>query len=200
MAAGMGSLPGDARFLHIGPHKTGTTAIQGALHLARARLNEHGLTYIGKGRQPAGAAQQASGRPPIFGSVHQHDALWQQLLDEVEDQDGLRPVVSSEFFCEAGDDAARRIVADLGGSRVHVVVTLRPLAKILSAQWQQFVQAGMLRSYESWLEHIFDGPSAEQFIPTFWRRHEHGELVRRWSEIVGRENLTVIAVDDSDPG
>ncbi|WP_148046312.1 hypothetical protein [Halostreptopolyspora alba] len=200
MASGMGGLPGDTRFLHIGPFKSGTTAIQGALHLARTRLPEQGLAYIGKRRQPAGAAQQAVGQPAMFGSAHQHDSYWQQLLEEVEAKGDLRPIVSSEFFCEADDDAARRVVRDLGGSRVHVIVTLRPLAKILSAQWQQFVQAGLLHSYEEWLEATFNRPPSEQPVPTFWRRHDHGSLVSRWCEIVGPQNLTVIAVDDSDPG
>ena len=40
------------RLLHIGPHKTGTTAVQGALHLARERLAAEGVVYPGRGRQP----------------------------------------------------------------------------------------------------------------------------------------------------
>ena len=32
------SLPSGVRLLHIGPHKTGSSAIQGALHAARERL------------------------------------------------------------------------------------------------------------------------------------------------------------------
>lgn len=200
MTPGMGGLPGTTRFLHIGPFKTGTTAIQGALHLARPGLRDHGLVYIGQTRQPAGAAQQAVGRPPIFGSVHRREDYWQQLLDEVAAEDGLRPIISSEFFCQADDEAARRIVADLGGSRVHVIVTLRPLAKILPAQWQQLIQAGQRRSYEQWLAAVFDGPPAAQPAASFWQRHDHGALVGRWADIVGPENLTVIAVDDADPG
>ena len=37
------TLEAGARLLHIGPHKTGTTAIQGAFDLARGRLAEHGV-------------------------------------------------------------------------------------------------------------------------------------------------------------
>ena len=36
------------RLLHIGPHKTGTTAIQGALHLARERLAGERVVYPGR--------------------------------------------------------------------------------------------------------------------------------------------------------
>ncbi|MBB5997058.1 hypothetical protein [Streptomonospora salina] len=196
----MGELPSGTRFLHIGPHKTGTTAIQGAFNLARPRLREHGLFYVGTGRQPVKAAQQATGRPPMFGSAHGGKDHWRNLLDEVEANDDLRPVISSEFFCEADDASARRIVDDLGGSRVHLVVTLRPLSKVLAAQWQQYVQNGSRVPYDEWLEAVFNRPAAEQPNPSFWRRHDHGDLVSRWSAIVGPENMTVIAVDDSDRG
>src|SRR5256885_691903 len=37
------TLAAGARLLHIGPHKTGTTAIQGAFYLARGRLAAHGV-------------------------------------------------------------------------------------------------------------------------------------------------------------
>ena len=50
--------------------------------------------------------------------------------------------LSSEFFAEADDATARRVIADLGGARVHVVVTLRSLTRILPSQWQQYLQNG----------------------------------------------------------
>src|SRR5699024_9299752 len=87
---------------------------------------------------------------------------------------------------------------DLGGSRVHVVVTLRPLTKILPAQWQQYVQNGLRTSYKKWLTAMFDKPRHEPPNRTFWHRHAQGELVTRWSRVVGAQNLTVIVVDDSD--
>ncbi|MEU1267246.1 hypothetical protein [Streptomyces sp. NPDC005799] len=40
------------------------------------------------------------------------------------------------FFADAEDDAtAARIVEQLGGDRVHVLVTLRLLAKIMPSRW-----------------------------------------------------------------
>ena len=36
--------------VHIGPHKTGTTAIQAALFAARAELERQGVTYASEGR------------------------------------------------------------------------------------------------------------------------------------------------------
>ncbi|MFC9845113.1 hypothetical protein ACFWFF_25725 [Streptomyces sp. NPDC060223] len=44
-------------------------------------------------------------------------------------------VVSSEFFADAPDDETiARIVDDLGRDRVPVLITLRPLARIMPSQ------------------------------------------------------------------
>jgi hypothetical protein len=80
---------------------------------------------------------------------------------------------------------------------VHIVVTLRPLAKILPSQWQQFVQAGTRTSYDDFLVTIFDSKDEGQ-APLFWRRHRHDELIARWVAVAGVPNVTVVAVDDRD--
>ena len=40
-------LPEGCRLIHIGPHKTGTTALQWAMHVARDSLHEQGVHYAG---------------------------------------------------------------------------------------------------------------------------------------------------------
>ena len=67
-ARGLLLKPG-ARLLHIGPHKTGTTAIQGAFDLARARLAAHGVVYAGAERQPLLAALAVTGQPALLGGA-----------------------------------------------------------------------------------------------------------------------------------
>ena len=64
-------------------------------------------------------------------------------------------MLSSEFFADAPDDeTVARVVEQLGGDRVHVLVTLRPLARIMPSQWQQYVQNGLRMDYEDWLAHM----------------------------------------------
>jgi hypothetical protein len=107
-------------------------------------------------------------------------------------------VVSSERFSTANRKAIRRIVEGLGGDRVQVVVTLRPLGKIVPSQWQQYVQNGLETPYLEWLRHIFEDEPGTPPTADFWARHDHGRLVRRWSAIVGADRVTVIVVDDED--
>jgi hypothetical protein len=191
-------LPPGTRLLHIGPHKTGTTAIQGALFEARERLAEHGVEFPGDDRHPMHAVLAVTARPSMMGDAEPDERHWRKLVDQVDATGDRTAVVSSEFFSEAGEEAIRRIVEDLGGERVHVVVTLRPLVRIMPSQWQQYVQNGLRMGYENWLHHMLRKAPYEKPNPSFWRRHRHDRLIERWTAAVGPENLTVIVVDDSD--
>lgn len=190
------TLEAGARLLHIGPHKTGTTAIQGALDLARGRLAEHGVIYAGAARQPMRATLAVTGRPAMLGEAQPDMAYWDRLVQSIRAAGDQRVVISSEFFADGDDEAARRVVADLGGPRVHVVVTLRPLDRVMPSQWQQFVQNGFCTPYLEYLDRILRQP--DQPTPRFWLRHRHDKLVARWAAAAGAQNVTVIVVDGSD--
>lgn len=194
-------LPVGTRLLHIGPHKTGTTSIQGALFAARNAMAEHGVVFPAPSRHPMEAALGVCARPGMMGETKPTEKHWQRLVDLVHATGKRTSVVSSEFFADAPDDETiARIVDDLGRDRVHVLITLRPLAKIMPSQWQQYVQNGLRMGYEDWLTHMLRKAPYEKPNPSFWRRHRHDRLVERWARVVGAENITVVVVDDSDRG
>ena len=190
-------LAAGTRLVHIGPHKTGTTAIQGALHLARERLAARGVVYPGRGRQPLWPVLAVTGQPALRGEPRPEITYWDHLVRDISAAGDQRVVLSSEFFAEADDTTARRVVEDLGGASVHVVVTLRSLTRILPSQWQQYLQNGYHFRYLEWLEGILSEPPRTP-TPGFWRRHRHDTLTARWAAAVGAENLTVIVIDESD--
>jgi hypothetical protein len=186
-----------SRLLHIGPHKTGTSAIQGALYLARERLAAEGIVYPGQGRAVLWPILAVTGQPPLLGEAQPKISYWENLVAQITAAGDQRVVLSSEFFAQADDATARRVVSDLGGDRVHVVVTLRSLTRILPSQWQQYIQNGFGFRYLEWLEGILSDPPSTP-TPGFWLRHRHDELVARWAAVTGKENLTVIVIDESD--
>jgi hypothetical protein len=186
-----------SRLLHIGPHKTGTSAIQGALYLARERLAAEGIVYPGQGRAVLWPILAVTGQPPLLGESQPKISYWENLVAQIAAAGDQRVVLSSEFFAQADDATARRVVTDLGGERVHVVVTLRSLTRILPSQWQQYIQNGFHFRYLDWLEGILSDPPSTP-TPGFWIRHRHDELVARWVAVTGKENLTVIVIDESD--
>jgi hypothetical protein len=192
-------LPEQVVMLHIGPHKTGTTTIQGALHNNRKAMKEQGAKYAGKYKQAYWAARSVVGSDVAPGRRPPEPRVWRGLVKEVHNTKQGRVVVSSEAFAGADDETAARVVRDLGSSRpVHVVVTLRPLTKIVPSQWQQFTQNGLRKDYDTWLSEVFNDADDRSQTATFWRRHDHGALVARWASVVGPENVTVVVVDDTD--
>ncbi|WP_416979060.1 hypothetical protein [Streptomyces sp. T028] len=192
-------LPAGTRLLHIGPHKTGTTSIQGALFGAKEKLPEYGVEFPFTSRHPMQGVLAVCSRGGMIGDTTPTERHWEQLLEQVEATGRKTSVISSEFFADAPDDATiERVVEQLGGERVHVLVTLRPLAKIMPSQWQQYVQNGLRMGYEDWLEHMLRKAPYEKPNPSFWRRHRHDRLVERWVRVVGADRVTVVVVDDRD--
>ncbi|MEU9268023.1 hypothetical protein AB0E04_21580 [Streptomyces sp. NPDC048251] len=194
-------LPAGTRLLHIGPHKTGTTSIQGALFAAKEKLPAYGVAYPAQSRHPMQAVLAACSRTGMIGDTTPTERHWARLVDQVHATGRHTCVISSEFFADAPDDAtAERIVEQLGGESVQVLVTLRPLVRIMPSQWQQYVQNGLRMGYEDWLEHMLRKAPYEKPNPSFWRRHRHDRLVERWVRVVGADRVTVVVVDDRDRG
>jgi hypothetical protein len=198
IAAQLSPLPADVVLLHIGPYKTGTTALQGAFHNGREALEAHGAHYAGAGRQPMLAALAMTERPGRRGDPKATERHWRDLVDDVKAARGKRVLVSSEFFSDAKPDVIERVVEGLGGPKVHVIVTLRPLAKIMPSQWQQYVQNGLRKRYDEWLDIMLNQPPYDAVTPSFWNRHSHDRLIERWAKVVGPERLTVVVLDESD--
>jgi hypothetical protein len=123
--------------------------------------------------------------------------FWNDLVGEVRRAGEPRVVVSSEFFSWANPEAIDRIVRDLDRERLHVVVTLRPLGRILPSQWQQNIQAGGTQAYEGWLGQVF-GDRPGKARDAFWQLHRHDQLIERWAAVLGTERVTAVVVDEKD--
>jgi hypothetical protein len=187
-------LPAGARLLHVGPHKTGSTAIQVALFEAREALAEYGV-YV-----PAGARRRREASEELFAARPSFEAplpLWTALAAEVAAAGNLRVCVSDELFGKARGRTARRIVDDLGGPRAHVLAVARRYDAYLPSQWQERVKAGRTESYEDWLRLLFaDEPHWEK--NNVWRAHDTVALVNRWVRHVGPDRFTLVVADETD--
>jgi hypothetical protein len=197
------TLPVGSRLLHIGPHKTGTTALQNTLFLGREELSAQGLEYlVSADRRTANFAARAVRQRPTEklkspDSVPMH--LWTELVQAAKNTTADRVLISGEGFSDCNAEESARIAQDLEPDKLHIAVTLRPLAKILVSQWQQYIQNNMKRaSLEQFLHEALD-PEQQSIASGFWRRHRHDQLIKRWADPVGAQNLTVIVVDDREP-
>ena len=188
------------RLLHLGPHKTGTTTLQTAFQLVRDQLPEHGVGYFGEilGVRHLQGALAVTNRKALLGETVPAMSDWTSLTAQVAAEGDRRVLVSSEFFADADDETAARVIEGLGGRLAHIAVTLRPLTKIMPSQWQQYVQNGQRLSYQDWLDGVLNQPPAKVPTPTFWQRHRHDRLISRWAAAAGADRVTVVIVDESD--
>jgi hypothetical protein len=197
--------------LHIGPPKTGTTALQQSLAAARPELKAQGVLYPGTKPSHWTPSCSAFG---IAKTAHPADPavppeVWQTFIERVARRKD-RAVVSSEQFADATPEQAARFVDDLGGAAVvKVMLTLRPLAMILPSSWQQSLKSGapkplpgpmrkvksrLVKPYDQWLRETIDGKN-----DTFWGRFDYSGLVQRWAQVVGAQRVAVVVVDTGDP-
>ncbi len=197
-------LPERGHLLHIGPQKTGSTAIQAALHLQRAELREHGVVYPGPGPRPMRAVAAGLGFSTPRGAPAPRQRAWRGLLRQLEEARDLRVCISHEGFGRATDEQARRVVKSLGGPRPHVVAVARRYDRLMPSQWQQRVKAGERRSYDEWLSVVLDPEqSASAPYRNLWVPHDTVGLLERWGAAMGPDGtdaLTLIVSDDSDRG
>jgi hypothetical protein len=191
-------LPARGVLLHIGPHKTGTTAIQGALAKARPALRDRGIVYPGEATQHRTAALAVTDSKGAKGLREAREEDWERLVRHVHAARRRQVVVSSEAFVEANDTAARYIVQRLGGDRMHVVVTLRPLAKILPSAWQQNVRNQLTATFDEWLDDVLVKRSGGHRVKNFWHRHAHDVVIERWLSYVDPSRIVVVVADDAN--
>jgi hypothetical protein len=80
-----------------------------------------------------------------------------------------------------------------------VILTLRPLGRILPSAWQQYLKSGHQLPYEKWLTAMLSGAPTST-TPSFWRRHDQATVLERWAGVVGADRMRVVVLDPNDRG
>lgn len=193
------AVPDDAILLHIGPHKTGTTAIQWILAAAREDMAAHGVTY------PAGVAHHREAR-----ALRRHPAGWvddTEVLPEPEVWERFaaavtgtagRVVISSEFFAQSDAEARARIVEDLGRDRLHVLIAARNPGSIALSTWQQVLRDGKAAPLPVWLDKRFRRDAPARATEGFWSWADAATLAEEWTGLLGADRVHVVVIDEKD--
>lgn len=187
--------------LHIGPHKTGTAALQSALDTSSDALEQAGVLTPDPLLQYRGAtaltgwnrgAMELGEIPP--------EEDWDRLDAWVRNHPSSRVVLSSEWFDDCTTEMITRI-HDSWGERLGVMVTVRSLERRMPSTWQQAVKTGAQYTYLDWLEPLLKGPEdpPNRRAHRFWFRHDDAALAQRWAEVVGVANVVVVVVDERQP-
>ncbi|WP_369371475.1 hypothetical protein AB1046_22330 [Promicromonospora sp. Populi] len=195
----VGALPRGTTVLHIGAPKTGTTSLQQSAAVSRGRLREGGVTYPGRYENHRRFARALLGyrKEPWLAEpapAHWATGILKQLVNNERDY----ALVSSEAFSTAG---ARDVVPvrEAFSMPTHVVLTLRPLPGMLLSMWQQRVKNGEFEPLEAWLEKAFrDLPRLHMPGGDVFDESDGTNLVGRWADAFGPENMTVVVLDPTD--
>lgn len=187
---------------HVGFHKTGTTALQASFSAYREELKALGVTYPNFGQKAHHRAawaliERSWGWKNRGGSTFPM-AEWLKVVKSVKRNKGTT-LISSEFFCELDEAKILKFKEDIKVEDVTIVFTLRPLVKLLSSSYQQYLKYGLTPTYEEWLHSVLDTPGVSKQTPTFWKRHEHGRVISQWAKAFGPENVVVVVADETQP-
>lgn len=190
-------LPEGSLLLHIGAPKTGSSALQAALHQSRAQLREHGVRYAGTGLRAMRAGWGVIGRAPR-GRPPATEEEWLALVQETRTSPEPLVCVSTEDFARVRPEIVERIVRDLGAERLHVLYVVRRLDRLLPSQWQQRAQAFKRLPYDAYLDVVLDETARHRESKAFWAAHDIAAVVDRWAAQVGDARCTVVVVDERD--
>jgi hypothetical protein len=182
-------------FLHIGEPKTGTTFIQQVLWSNRAELAAQGVVLPGHHPQDHfRASQDLRGIEKLASDpAGPWTGEWEILASQAK-QPGKTAVISHELFSAADSGQVAHAVRSLQPAQVHIVLTVRDMATLLPAEWQETVKHRNARSWEDWLSDVIDRESvdADRRQWWFWRVHDTLAILRLWAEHVPPERIHVI--------
>jgi hypothetical protein len=191
--------------LHVGLPKTGTSFLQGVLRGNAEVLERHGvrLPDDAKTQGPTQSQQlflavlYLTERSETWGrSADAGQRAWGRISADVRRRGGTT-VISSETLCLATDEQIRRILADLVGVEVDVVVTVRDPARQVPAEYQEGVKHGRRMSYPKFLDTILSeeeagGAKRSSTRRRFWNAQDPVAVLDRWAAHVGPEHCHVV--------
>lgn len=181
--------------LHIGTPKTGTTYLQDVLWRNRSVLRRGGVLYPGQRPEShflavmdlQGAPAHRIGDPELTGS-------WERLLGQVRGWPGTA-VISHELLAPMDAERITRVHEELDFAEVHVVCTVRDLARQLPAVWQEDLKNRHSMRFAEFLDAARpDGGQRHWLGDLFWRMQDAPEVLRRWTAVLPSERVHVITV------
>lgn len=187
-------MSGKVVFVHIGLPKTGTTYLQSALWEGRSRLASVGCLVPGEGRLSSWhAVSDLLGRRPRGADDLNIAGSWNAFVTAVRDWHGDRVVFSEELLVTAGRRQVQRLVRSLSPAEIHVVVTVRDLARVLPSAWQQEVKKGRTWTWDEFVTAVRDpdhGPATA--AASYWLRFDAPRILQLWGGVIPPTNMHVV--------
>ncbi len=183
-------------FLHVGTPKTGTTYLQDLLWRNRSELGRRGVCYPGKYRESqflaamdlqGASIEEVGDLAPIL------PFAWDRLVAKVAAARGT-VVVSHELFSPMEPDRIERVLKAFGGAELHVVCTVRDLARQLPAVWQEDLKNRHTLGFAEFIDAVRDPVQGHWLGELFWRMQDVPDVLRRWAGTLPPQRVHVVTV------
>ena len=130
-------------FIHIGKHKTGTTAIQNFLSINREELKKHSILYPGKNENHCSVAKELQKNEKSF--LDQKSNTYEIFSEIVKNIDKYQKfILSSEGFSENEDRVIPRLIQTINyfklNLQVKIIIFFRQQHTYLESAYQQEVK------------------------------------------------------------
>ena len=193
-------MPGAPLFVHIGLQKTGTSYLQSIFWQNLDALREQGLDMVPPSkRETFWLMLRVRNRyNPEFDPDNVGEAL-QRLPRQLAEATAPRALISEESLAPASADQIRELLEACGDREVHVVLTVRDLARQVPSAWQQNLQSGAEETFEDYLRRLRKTEGRSKVL--LWRNKDVVAVLERWREQVPAERIHVVTVppSGSDP-
>lgn len=181
-------------YLHVGLPKTGTSFLQDVFWANQGALAQQGLVML-----PARRIDHFLLALALRDLVREYDdpragSVLERLAEEAPAVRADRVLLSQEALAPTTPEQAARLVGLLGDFEIHVVVTVRDLARQLPSAWQQRVQARATYTYAEFLDDVVARAPASEDL---WRNQDLGRVLESWGTVVPPERLHVVTAPHS---
>jgi hypothetical protein len=158
--------------IHIGTHKTGTSALQKTLTRNADRILKNGVRYLQAGREGAVAHHELARSLRKRGER----TIWQKVRQELSEGSHRINLLSSEgfWFCEPATMKEQLP----GVNEVRIVAYLRRQDRYLQSLYKQAVAGGRKVTFAAWLSEM-------------GHRGNYLSVIERWAAEFGRDAITI---------
>lgn len=179
-------------YVHIGLQKTGTSYLQSIFWQSGDALRAQDLVMVPASKRETFMLMLAI-RDRLRAGV---DPAWafeapDRLQQRVRTVDAARTLLTEESLSGADDEQAKRLVDHLDGVEVHVVVTVRDIARQVPSVWQQRLTAGGTDPFDTFVSRVVERHPKGR---SFWRGQDLVEILDRWSALVPPDRIHVVTV------
>ncbi len=177
-------------FIHIGMHKTGTTAIQTSLRINRKNLGASGVfapkRVWMKNDLPENRAHhdlaRALSRPGLVGG--DGDRIISEYYSLLDNTDKDIAILSSENFCILDSSAIEKLAKSLPPARTRIIVYIRDQIDWIESMLNQMIKRSGVADIDAAFQDLL-------------KRIDYYSMLRSWEDAFGKDNITVKLYDDS---